>query len=252
MPNKPVNRLGGYGLCRRLEERIRASQTRKTATVAGNSTMRAPTRSALTAIFAALAVTMAPWAGGYLVIAEEQPTEVQILEALTAKKRALPMAPVDEGRVAEQERTIDNAIKKAGRGLGRLERDQLMAVAEERAKIDLEVNFDYASAALTEDGMRVLMVLGQALSNSKLSDFVFMLAGQTDGKGSAQDNRGLSERRADTVKRFLMDKFNLPNESMLAVGYGMEQLKDKQHPLAAQNRRVQVVNMASKPTAGNR
>jgi outer membrane protein OmpA-like peptidoglycan-associated protein len=210
-------------------------------------------RSTLTRTSAALLVMAVFCADGCLAVAGEQPTETQILDALTAQKsRALPMAPADEGRAVERERIIDNAIRQAGRGLGRLERDQLMAVAEERAKIDLEVNFDYDSVAITPAGMQALTSLGKALSNNKLSGSIFMIAGHTDAKGSAQYNLGLSERRADAVKRFLMDQFKLPSESTFTVGYGMEQLKDKEHPLAAENRRVQVVNMASKPTAGNK
>ncbi len=210
-------------------------------------------RSTLTRTCAALLVVLVFCADGCLAVAGEQPTETQILDALTAKKsRALPMAPADEGRAVEQERIVANAIRKSGRGLGRLERDQLMAVAEERSKIDLEVNFDYDSAAITPDGVQALTSLGRALSNSKLSGSIFMIAGHTDAKGTAQYNLGLSERRADAVKRFLMDQFKLPGESMLSVGYGMEQLKDREHPLAGENRRVQVVNMVSKPTAGNK
>jgi len=210
-------------------------------------------RSTLCSIRAVLAAMMTLGAGGYLAVAGERPTEVEIIDALSAKKaRALPMAPADEGHSAEQERIIDNAIRKAGRGLGRVERDELMAIAAEKAKIDLEVNFDYDSAALTPDGVQALMALGRALNNSELSGSVFMIAGHTDAKGSAQYNLGLSERRAQAVKQFLMEKFKLPGVSLLAIGYGMEQLKDKDHPLGGENRRVQVVNMATKPVVGSK
>jgi outer membrane protein OmpA-like peptidoglycan-associated protein len=214
---------------------------------------RSVERSTLLSLCALLAAVMALGAGRDLAVAGEQPTEAEIIDALRAKKaRALPMAPADEGRSAEQARIIDNAIRKAGRGLGRVERDELMAVAAERAKIDLEVTFNYDSAAVTADGMRTLTALGGALSNPELRGSIFMIAGHTDAKGSTQYNLGLSERRAQAVKQFLIEKFRLPGNSLLAIGYGMEQLKDKDHPLAAENRRVQVVNMAAKPTAGSK
>jgi outer membrane protein OmpA-like peptidoglycan-associated protein len=209
-------------------------------------------RLALNAMLAALAAVTALSTGGTVALAGEQLTEGQILEALTPKRRGIPMAADDSSRPLEQERIIHDAIRKAGRGLGRLERDELMTVAQERARIDLEVNFDYDSAAITPAGMQALVPLGAALSNSSLSGSVFMIAGHTDGKGSAQYNLGLSERRAQAVKQFLIARFRLPEDSMISVGYGMEQLKNKSEPLAAENRRVQVVNMAVKPTAANR
>jgi outer membrane protein OmpA-like peptidoglycan-associated protein len=214
--------------------------------------IRTMVRPALNAIFAALAAAMAISVCGDIAIAGEQLTDSQILQALTAKRRALPMAPADESRAREQERIIQNAMQKTGRGLGRLERDELMAVAQERAKIDLEVNFDYDSAAITPQGIQSLVPLGSALSNNSLSGFVFMIAGHTDGKGSAPYNLGLSERRAQAVKQFLMDRFKRPEDSMISVGYGMEQLKNKSQPFAAENRRVQVVNIAMKPAAAER
>ena len=209
-------------------------------------------RPILNAMFAALAGALLISGNGYVATAGEQLTDIQILEALTLKRRALPMAPADESRAREQERIIHNALQKTGRGLGRIERDELMAVAQERAKIDLEVSFDYDSAAITPQGVQSLIPLGSALSNSSLSGFVFMIAGHTDGKGSAPYNLGLSERRAQAVKQFLMDRFKLPQESMISIGYGMEQLKNKSQPFAAENRRVQVVNMAVTPVASDR
>ncbi|MBV8509463.1 MAG: OmpA family protein, partial [Xanthobacteraceae bacterium] len=38
--------------------------------------------------------------------------------------------------------------------------------------------------------------------------------------------------------------------NLIAVGYGKSMLKNKDNPLAPENRRVQVVNMAAKNVAG--
>jgi outer membrane protein OmpA-like peptidoglycan-associated protein len=59
----------------------------------------------------------------------------------------------------------------------------------------------------------------------------------------------LSERRADSIKRYLSDKFGIAGTDLVTVGYGKTKLKDPSNPMAEVNRRVQVVNMANKATA---
>jgi outer membrane protein OmpA-like peptidoglycan-associated protein len=76
-----------------------------------------------------------------------------------------------------------------------------------------------------------------------------MLGGHTDGKGSDAYNHDLSERRARAVKRFLIETYHVPAANLLAAGYGKEGYKNPADPLAAENRRVEVVNMAAKEQA---
>jgi hypothetical protein len=59
----------------------------------------------------------------------------------------------------------------------------------------------------------------------------------------------LSERRADSIKRHLVDKFGMAGTDLVTVGYGKSKLKEPSNPMAEVNRRVQVVNMANKATA---
>ena len=76
-----------------------------------------------------------------------------------------------------------------------------------------------------------------------------MLGGHTDAKGTDGYNQSLSERRAETVKKFLMENYKIPAENLVSAGYGETDLKNKTDPAAAENRRVQVVNMAKNETA---
>ena len=57
-------------------------------------------------------------------------------------------------------------------------------------------------------------------------------------------NQDLSERRADAVKRFLSEKFGIEATKLISVGYGKNRLKNSSDPYAAENRRVQIVNLA--------
>jgi outer membrane protein OmpA-like peptidoglycan-associated protein len=77
-----------------------------------------------------------------------------------------------------------------------------------------------------------------------------VVAGHTDAIGGEEYNQGLSERRAESIKRYLTDKYRIAGADLVTVGYGKSKPKDPNAPLDPINRRVQVVNMASK-TASN-
>ncbi len=59
-------------------------------------------------------------------------------------------------------------------------------------------------------------------------------------------NQDLSERRADTIKRFLTEKYGIDGADLVTVGYGESKPKDANAPVDPVNRRVQVVNMDTK------
>ena len=78
---------------------------------------------------------------------------------------------------------------------------------------------------------------------------VFMLGGHTDAKGGDNYNQMLSERRAETVKRFLIQNYHLPAANLVSAGYGKNGQKNPNDPFAAENRRVEIVNMAERDEA---
>ena len=94
-----------------------------------------------------------------------------------------------------------------------------------------------------------MQALGKALSNPDLKGSTFIVAGHTDAAGGEAYNQDLSERRADSIKKYLVDKSGIAGTDLVTVGYGKSKLKDPSNPLAEINRRVQVVNMENKATA---
>jgi len=201
-------------------------------------------------------LAIAALAGAFTVLvgarafAGEESTEAQMLDALKPRiSRSMTGSPADVARAAEEQRAIEILRQGQTRSLTSSQREQVAAVAKEKPKVDLEIYFDYRSSGISPKAVAGLNSLGKVLSNPELRGSVFMIAGHTDAKGSDSYNLTLSERRAEAVRQYLMDKFNLSAEALTAVGYGKEQLKDPQHPFAADNRRVQVVNMAAKSTA---
>jgi outer membrane protein OmpA-like peptidoglycan-associated protein len=99
--------------------------------------------------------------------------------------------------------------------------------------------------------MPSVQALGRALTNADLKGSTFIVAGHTDAAGGDAYNQDLSERRADAIKRYLVEKHGINGADLVTVGYGESKLKDPNQPLADANRRVQVVNMENKATASN-
>lgn len=174
-------------------------------------------------------------------------TEGQILRALTPQKpltRSLSMTPPPEAATTSTNaRFIDTVRNRATRSLSSGERQQIATIADQRPSIDLEINFEYNSATIGAKARPTVEALGRALTSPDLKGSTFLLAGYTDAAGSDAYNQTLSERRADAVKQYLVEKFGIAGNDLVTVGYGETRLKKPDAPRDAANRRVQVVNM---------
>lgn len=184
------------------------------------------------------------------VVAAEPVSESKILRALTPKSLTRNLSGTKSPQEVQRESFI-NSVRGKTRSLSVEERTEVAAIARERPSIDLEIYFDYNSAEIANKAVPDLMKLGRALTNPALQGGTFLLSGHTDAKGGADYNQGLSERRAQSVKTFLMQNFRIPGENLVSAGYGKEQLKNQANPFAPENRRVQVTNLQTKQEAGN-
>ena len=188
-----------------------------------------------------------------LASAADNATEDQILRALTPKRitRSLSAAPTDTAKAAEEAKFVNQIRNRKTRSLSSGERDQIAAIAKEKPSIDLEITFDYNSANISQKALPAVAALGKALTNPELKGTTFVLAGHTDATGGDGYNQDLSERRADSLKKYLMEKYGIAAADLVTVGYGKSKLKNASTPTAEENRRVQIVNMASSKVAGN-
>jgi outer membrane protein OmpA-like peptidoglycan-associated protein len=188
-----------------------------------------------------------------MAFAGDDVTADQILKALTPNKpltRGLSMAPPSDPAVSASEgKFVDSLRNRNARSLSTGEREQIATIVKEKPNIDLEITFDYNSADISAKAQPAVQALGKALSNEDLKGSTFIVAGHTDAIGSDAYNQDLSERRADSIKRYLVDKFGIAGADLVTVGYGKTKPKDPSHPMDPANRRVQVVNMVSKTTA---
>ena len=173
----------------------------------------------------------------------------QIVHALQPKPtRGLSIGEkqIDHAAKAKEDTFLASVRNRRTRSLSLGEREEIASVASTKPNIDLEINFDYNSAEISKASLPAAQELGKALSNPSLKGSTFVVAGHTDGIGSDAFNQDLSERRADTIRNFLVQKFGINGSDLVTVGYGKTKLKDAQNPSDPINRRVQVVNMETK------
>jgi outer membrane protein OmpA-like peptidoglycan-associated protein len=129
------------------------------------------------------------------------------------------------------------------------DRDYTVASVAPLPAIDLEVYFDFNSAAITPQAEPQLRELGAALSDARLKGATISINGHTDGVGGDAFNKRLSERRAVMIKGYLVDNFQLSLTNLRTVGFGKSRPKNTIDPNAPENRRIEVVNLAPQAQA---
>ena len=177
----------------------------------------------------------------------QEPSTNEIVNSLQPKAKFRSFDPNHAAKEKGQTDLVNRLQNAKTRQITVEERQGITRVVEENdlPAIDLEVFFNFDSVEITPEALPILKKLGAALSDEKLQGSVFLVAGH-DAKGSVAYNLTLSDQRAKAV--FLVENFHIDPKQLVAVGFGEEKPKN-QNPLAAENRRVQVVNMANKDVA---
>ena len=114
--------------------------------------------------------------------------------------------------------------------------------------VRLPIYFEFDSTRLKPEAVTLLDKVGAALSAEELAAFSFSVEGHTDSSGPAEYNDGLSARRADAVRNFLVDS-GVPGSRLDTVGHG------ESEPVAQndtgegrqRNRRVELINLGAQP-----
>lgn len=154
------------------------------------------------------------------------PTEKQVIEALT------PKAPGESDQIYLKGLRKKDDSANAGQ-----------AAAVQMAKLSMQVLFALNSSELTSEAKQQLRPLGNALNSGELKTFNFAVVGHTDARGTDEYNMGLSQQRASAVKEYLTANFGIDAKRLQSQGKGKQELKNPTNPLAAENRRVEVVNL---------
>lgn len=171
------------------------------------------------------------------IVKELKPREVPKTRSLT-RSFAKPAGDAEDAAFLSSLPTRGIRIEQ------RKKLDEIVA-KQDLPRIDITINFDYGSATIRPDSIADVDELGKALSSEALSAYRIVLNGHTDGAGSDGYNQDLSERRAASVRAYLISNFGIDPNRLIAIGYGEERLKNADDPLAAENRRVEVINLTN-------
>jgi len=125
----------------------------------------------------------------------------------------------------------------------RVNRPPLTGELEKLAQLTVAVQFDLNSARIRPDSFRTLGLMADSLYHPYLQGYRFLIVGHTDAKGKRDYNLRLSQQRADAIREALINPFGISPSRLEAVGLGEEQLLRPTNPEAADNRRVQLINI---------
>jgi OOP family OmpA-OmpF porin len=125
----------------------------------------------------------------------------------------------------------------------RVNRAPLFSQLDQLAQFTIAIQFDFDSARIRPDSFRAVGLMADALYHPYLQGYRFLILGHTDGKGKRDYNLKLSQQRADAIRAALIDPFGISPARIEAVGLGEEQLLNAAKPEAAENRRVQLINI---------
>jgi OOP family OmpA-OmpF porin len=109
-------------------------------------------------------------------------------------------------------------------------------------QVNIQISFDFDSAALREDQKPKLSTLCEVMNAIDIEKF--RIVGHTDASGSADYNQRLSQLRAEEVKRYLVSDCGIADSRLEAVGVGKDFLFDKEDPRSESNRRVEFQAMS--------
>jgi len=116
----------------------------------------------------------------------------------------------------------------------------LVVVTDKEIKITQQIHFEFDKDIIRRESFPILDAVTEVLQ--KNPEMRIEIQGHTDNKGSAPYNLKLSDRRAASVRKYLVAK-GIPTTSLVSHGYGLSRpiVPNDTEQNRALNRRVQFI-----------
>ncbi|ALJ36616.1 OmpA family protein [Azospirillum brasilense] len=121
--------------------------------------------------------------------------------------------------------------------------DPPVAALKAGLRAAFRINFDFNSARIRTDSRAVLDRIGAVMTAPEAAKARFRIVGHTDAVGGDAANRALSQRRADAVAEYLAERHGVRRDRLDTAGMGAREPLLPKKPKAAENRRVEIVNL---------
>jgi len=133
------------------------------------------------------------------------------------------------------------AVRTRGIGPAR----PMMSMPAPRPVVTINVLFPPRSESIPTLSYAEIDKLGTVLSWPQYTEYRIQLEGHTDNQGPERKNRLLSEKRVQSIKEYLTQRFAIAPDRVRTVGYGASKpIAPNDTPEGrVQNRRVEVVSL---------
>lgn len=121
--------------------------------------------------------------------------------------------------------------------------DPPVAALKAGLRAAFRIGFDFNSARIRPESQAVLDRIGAVMTAPEAATARFRIVGHTDAVGGDAANRTLSQRRADAVAEYLAERHGVRRDRLDTAGMGAREPLLPRKPKAAENRRVEIVNL---------
>lgn len=155
------------------------------------------------------------------------------LGGATAERLALVQRLEAQARIKEQFEQVEKMFTRTEARVFREGNNVILRL--------VGLTFDSGQSEIRQSSYPLLQKVEQAIDVFPRSELV--IEGHTDSYGGDQSNQVLSQKRAESVQRYMINAMRIPSYRMIATGYG------ETHPVAnneteagrARNRRIDIV-----------
>lgn len=183
-----------------------------------------------------------------LTLVGERKVEVSAPNIFTPKESQLYIDAIQQQDSGMMNGVIRNNVrhnsdeKTESVDASKLSKEQLANKLAQLGSVDVNIQFAVNSDKLTAKEIAKLETIAKALKIKELKGKRVFIEGHTDSDGDEFFNMGLSQKRANSVKKLLEDKFGIDSKRLTSLGFG------ETYPVAsnetaegkAKNRRVTI------------